>query len=156
MNACFVDTWGFVALANRRDAGHELAREVDEWLAAQRWVLTTSDWVLDETVTQLHALGGAPVSLRFLELIDAQTAARTLQVLNVSRERFVAALDWFRRLAPDVQRLSLTDCTSFALMEELDVRWAFTADRHFYRAGAKIGPLVTRDGDELRFRAPAP
>jgi hypothetical protein len=39
-------------------------------------------------------------------------------------------------------------------MEELSIRWAFTADRHFYRAGPDIGPLVTRDGGALIFRAP--
>ncbi len=154
MSTCFVDTWAWVALANRRDAGHEVATEVDTWLDEHHWVLCTSDWVLDETLTQLQALGGARVSLPFLEAIDAQVQARTLMVLNVSALRFEAALSWFKRLAPGVPRISLTDCASFALMEELNLRWAFTADRHFYRAGPDIGPLLARDEDTLVFRPP--
>jgi predicted nucleic acid-binding protein len=154
MRICFVDTWAWVAMTNRRDAGHEVAVEVDRWLAEHRWVLATSDWVLDETLTQLQALGGSRVSLSFLEDIETQVQARTLMMVHSSQLRLEAGLRWFKRLAPTVERISLTDCSSFALMEELSIRWAFTADRHFYRAGPDIGPLVTRDGGALIFRAP--
>lgn len=154
MKICFVDTWGWLALANRRDAGHQLAVEIDQWLDEQGWVLCTSDWVLDETLTQLQALGGARVSLSFLEDLDAQVQARSLMMLNVNPLRLDATLRWFKKLAPDVARISLTDCSTFALMDELEIRWAFSADRHFYRAGSNIGPLVARDGDTLLFRPP--
>ena len=56
MKTCFVDTWAYIALANRRDAGHQIALEVDQFLADDGWTLATSDWVLDETVTQLHLI----------------------------------------------------------------------------------------------------
>ncbi len=154
MRTCFIDTWAYIALANRRDAGHEVACEVDAYLTDHGWTCATSDWVLDETVTQLHSLAGGAVAARFLDDLDAQLRARTLLLLNVSPPRFEAAVRHFRKLAPKVTRLSLTDCSSFALMEELEIRWAFTADRHFYAAGPDIGPLVTRLDDELLFRAP--
>lgn len=156
MTGCFIDTWAYVALANRRDAGHWVACEVDEFLSEQGWVCATSDWVLDETLTQLHALAGPGVAGRFLDDLDAQVRARALMVLNVSPPRFEAALQRFRALAPKVPKLSLTDCSSFVLMEELDLRWAFTADRHFYAAGPRIGPLVTRADGQLVFRPPVP
>lgn len=154
MRACFFDTWAYIALANRRDAGHEVALEVDRFLAEEGWIAVTSDWVLDETVTQLHLLAGAKVVTQFLDDLDAQLKARQLMLLNVSTPRFDAALELFRKLAPKVPRLSLTDCTSFALMGELEVRWAFTADKHFYSAGPRVGPLVWLLDGAFTFRAP--
>lgn len=154
MRACFFDTWAYVALANRRDSGHAVALEVDDFLERDGWVNVTSDWVLDETITQLHALAGATVAARFIDDLDAQVKAKRLQLLNVSPPRFEAAIAEFRRLSPKVPRLSLTDCTTFALMKELHIRWAFTADRHFYAAGSTVGPLVTRVDDTLLFRPP--
>ena len=156
MKQCFVDTWAYLALLNRNDAGHEVAHEADEWLQAHGWVSCTSDWVLDETVTHLHVLGGAKVSLGFLDELHEQVRGRQLLIATVSADRTQAAIAWFRKLAPTVPRLSLTDCASFGLMDELDIRWAFTADRHFYSAGKRIGPLIVRDGPHLRFRPPEP
>jgi uncharacterized protein len=150
----FIDTWAYIALANRRDAGHLVALEVDQFLNDEGWVQTTSDWVLDETVTQLHALAGANVVLRFLDDLDAQLRARQLILLNVSTLRFEASVRTFRSLAPRVPRLSLTDSTTFTLMSELDVRWAFTADKHFYSAGPHIGPMVSLVDGEFIFRPP--
>ena len=154
MKTCFVDTWAYIALANRRDAGHQIALEVDQFLADDGWTLATSDWVLDETVTQLHLLAGARVVMKFLDDLDAQLGARQLMLLNVSTLRFDAAIRQFRKLAPKVPRLSLTDCTSFSPMTELEVRWAFTADKHFYSAGPRIGPLVSQVDGAFTFRAP--
>ena len=154
MRAYFIDTWAYIALANRRDAGHAIALEVDQFLGEHGWTAVTSDWVLDETVTQLHLLAGAKVATQFLDDLDAQLKARQLMLLNVSTPRFDAAVRQFRVLAPKVPRLSLTDCTSFALMTELQIRWAFTADKHFYSAGPRVGPLVTRVDDVFTFRAP--
>jgi predicted nucleic acid-binding protein len=154
VKSCFVDTWAYLALVNRKDAGHEVAAEADAWLVDHGWLLCTSDWVLDETVTELHALAGARVALRFLDDVEALARDRRLLIAGVSRERMDATLQTFRRLAPKVPRLSLTDSCSFTLMEELEIRWAFTADRHFLRAGPKISPLIVRDGAELHFRPP--
>jgi predicted nucleic acid-binding protein len=150
----FIDTWAFIALANRRDAGHEVAHEVDEFLEDTGWTAVTSEWIIDETLTQLHALAGAAAVLPFLDDVDAQLKARRLMLLNVTRLRFEAAITQFRALAPKVPRISLTDCSTFALMTELSIRWAFTADKHFYAAGPRIGPLVSRVDDVLTFRAP--
>jgi predicted nucleic acid-binding protein len=154
VRAVFVDTWAYLALANRRDAGHAVALEVDDFLETHGWVRVTSDWVLDETLTALHALAGPQVTFRLLEDLDAQLAARQLLLLNVSAPRFDAAMKQFRALAPKVPKLSLTDCSSFALMHELEIRWAFTADTHYFAAGPKVGPLVSRVDGAFVFRAP--
>jgi predicted nucleic acid-binding protein len=68
----------------------------------------------------------------------------------------VNALNLFRKLAPEEERLSFTDCTSLAVMRELGITLAFTADRHFHRAGKGIRPLLVRERRRLIFRPTAP
>jgi hypothetical protein len=150
----FYDTWAFVALANTADPHHALAAEVDGWLEHAGYVAVTSDYVFDETMTGLHLAGGSRVALRFADLLLARIAAEELMLLEVTAARWEKALEVFRRLSPEVPRLSFTDCTSFALMQELDLRLAFTADRHFHRAGRGIRPLLEERGRRVVFQRP--
>lgn len=154
MRAFFCDTWAFLALANRRDPHHDLAVRVDRWLEDHGFAAATSDYVLDEAVTGLHAAAGALVALRFLDVIEARIEGADLMLLDVGRLRRERAFELFRRVAPEEPRLSLTDCTSFALMHELGIQWAFTADRHFHRAGQGVRPLLEPHGETLRARLP--
>jgi predicted nucleic acid-binding protein len=141
MRAWFYDTWGFLALANAGDADHGIAADADRWRMDQAILVVTSEYILDETLTALHAAAGAKVAVRFLDLLESRIAAGTVMLLEITSERRDRALQAFRRLAPDVPRLSLTDCSSFVVMEELGLTTAFTADRHFHRPGAGIRPL---------------
>ncbi len=154
MRAWFYDTWGFLALANRRDDDHEPAAQADRWRQDHGVVVVTSDYVLDETLTSIHATAGAGIALRFLDLLEARIAARRVLLVEITSVRREAALVRFRRLAPDVPRLSFTDCSSFAVMEELGIEVAFTADRHFLRAGGTIHPLFEVDGGRASWSPP--
>jgi predicted nucleic acid-binding protein len=147
--AFFYDTWAFVALANQRDRGHEVASELDRSLEAEGFSAMTSDYVLDETITLLHSAAGAPVALEFLDGVRARIASSELQLLEIGALRRDRAVEIFRRLAPSEARLSFTDATSFSVMTELGVELAFTADRHFYEAGKGIAPLVELRGKRL-------
>ena len=154
MRACFYDTWGFIALANRGDPHHGLAVDTDRYLEEAGYVAVTSDYVFDETVTGLHAAAGARAALEFVDFTLASLAAGELLLLETNRERRERAIVMFRRLAPSLPRLSFTDCTSFALMRELEIPVAFTADRHFLRAGRGLGPLFEQGAGGLALRLP--
>ena len=143
------DTWAFVALADRRDPGHAVAVELDRALERGGFSATTTDYVIDETLTLLHAAAGHRVSLAFLDALGDRLACAELLLLEIGERRRERATEVFRRLAPSEPRLSFTDATSFAVMAELGVELAFTADRHFYRAGGGITPLVERRGARL-------
>ncbi len=147
--AFFYDTWAFVALSNTRDPDHAAAERMDRELESQGYAATTSDYVLDETLTLLHLVAGPRVALDFLEAFESRIAGEDLLLLEVNSERRSRALDLFRRLAPRVPRISFTDSTSLTLMRELDIGLAFTADAHFRAAGRGIRPLFARKGRVL-------
>jgi len=149
MRAFLYDTWAFIALANRADPHHSLAVEADRRLEAAGYVGVTTDYVLDETLTGLHMAGGAQVSLTFASLLDTRIRSDEVLLTEITATRRERALAVFRRIAPQEDRLSFTDCTSFAVMHELGVELAFTADRHFHRAGKRIRPIFERRGGLL-------
>lgn len=53
-NAIFVDTWAFLALANRRDSFHSIASICYESIMEKSFSLVISDYVLDEMITALQ------------------------------------------------------------------------------------------------------
>ena len=149
MRAFFYDTWAFVALADAKDPHHALAHEADLFLEKEGYVAVTSDYVVDETLTLLNAAGGAKVAVAFADGLFDRVQAQELLLAEVSRARREEAWALFKKLAPAERRLSFTDCTSFAIMRELACGLAFTADRHFHRAGKGIRPLFERKEGKL-------
>jgi uncharacterized protein len=126
----FVDTSAYFAVANRRDAHHAAASATLEQLVAERRHLVTTNFILAE----LHAL--------LLTRIDRSVAARVLAEIDTSRVTTVVRIS-----ARDEQRaraiiarytdkdFSLTDATSFAVMERLSISHAFTLDHNFAQYG---------------------
>lgn len=145
----FYDTWAFMALADRRDSGHAVAKEIDLALESAGFSAITTDYVIDETLTLMQSTVGAHASLPFLDRLVVRLASSEIALVEIGSGRRQAAIDVFRRLAPAEPRLSFTDTTSFAVMAELGIELAFTADRHFHRAGSGIAPLVERKGSKM-------
>lgn len=154
MEHVFVDTWAFQAQASTSDPWHAEAAQAFASLRQAGYGLATSSDVVDEAVTGIHVAMGVRASLAFLDDLEALSAARRIEVLEVNATRRRAGIVLFRRLARDVPRLSLTDCISMALMKELGLKWALTADVHFTRAGRHLAPLFTRERSRLVFHLP--
>jgi uncharacterized protein len=129
MTPCFADTFFFLALVNSRDAFHSAAVQLNR---VNRPIVTTA-WVLLELADHLadaknRALFGqvhrAIVADPRFEIIPAeQQMLDRGGVLYEDR----ADKDW-----------SLTDCTSFLVMQDRQITEAFTGDRHFEQAGFKL------------------
>ncbi len=75
MRYFFYDTWAFVALANSADPNHELTARADRSLESMGYVGATTDYVLDETVTGLHAAAGSRIALAFADSLLARIEA---------------------------------------------------------------------------------
>ncbi len=91
--------------------------------------------MLDETFTLLARRAGYAFAAARARVI---LATESLQILRAGEEEMARAVELFDRLGD--QRVSFTDCLSFALMRREGIRRAFAFDRHFEAAGFELWP----------------
>ena len=130
MAEVFVDTVAWLALLNASDALHEPARQIMEQLRAQQVHLTTTEFVLVEVADALCVPAVRAQTIRFIE------GLRRLPVLDIipASEKLVAA-GWKLYYERNDKAWGLTDCISFAVMQERHLTQAFTSDHHFTQTG---------------------
>ncbi len=138
----FVDSSGYVAAALVRDDHHAQAESILRRLAQARTPLVTTRYVLAET----HALvlvrrRNPQEALAVISTIE-QSALTTLVPVTDADERQARAI--LRRYGDKL--FSLTDATSFAVMERLGISIAVTLDRDFVQYGFTRLPVL-EDGD---------
>ncbi|MCI0675227.1 MAG: PIN domain-containing protein [Phycisphaerales bacterium] len=127
MTAIFVDTSFYIAAGNPRDADHVAAIALSRRLRGPR---ITTEYVLVETGNWLAGAGDRPA---FLHLLDRLAAGRQTTVLPASRVLFDSGAQLYRERAD--KEWGMTDCISFAIMEQQGMTLALTADKHFQQAG---------------------
>lgn len=131
----FVDSSGFIAAFDARDAAHQPTAAAWRQIAKGRERLVTTQLVLAETVTHLRRRGGWDLSLRAgAAILDSAL----IEVVGLDTEQLAAAWRDFVR-NPD-PKLSLCDAASFIVMRDRRVRRALTVDRHFVAAGFDVLP----------------
>ena len=129
-NLIFMDTWAWLALSNRKDTHHELAKKEYEEIKAAGYRIITSDYVLDEVITALFRNVVFGSAVQFVESIFATFKANQIKLEWINEARFKAAWS-LRKKYQDKPDISFTDLTSFALMQELVIYKVFTGDGHF-------------------------
>jgi len=131
----FVDTGAFVARWVARDQHHAAAVEGWRRLAELQLACVTTNHVVDETLTLL----GRRTNHEFAaEKGTTLLTSGALTVVRPGREDELAALVLFEKYAD--QRVSFTDCLSFATMRQRGLVRAFTFDGHFRFAGLTVWP----------------
>jgi uncharacterized protein len=130
MAEIFIDTVAWLALLNASDALHAPAHQIMEQLRAQQARLTTTEFVLLEVADALCLPLVRDQTIRFIE------GLRRLPVLEIvpASEDLVAA-GWKLYCQRNDKAWGLTDCISFAVMQERHLTQAFTSDHHFTQAG---------------------
>ena len=129
----FIDTWGWLVLADARDPFH--ARAVATRRARSKpGGLVTTDYVLDEFLTRLFARCHFDQARQFSDAILEAAAVGLLVIERISAARFASAYR-LRLRYHDKPDISFTDLTSFAVMKETGVRDVLTGDAHFKQAG---------------------
>jgi hypothetical protein len=133
----FVDTAGWMMLADTADPLHERARKTrDDWLAHGGFLVTT-DYVADETFTLVRVRLGHDAAAAWWEQVEG--SSRLLWEW-IEPARFDRAREWYFKWRD--QRFSFTDCTSFVVMREKRLSAALTSDRHFAAAGFTVVPAA--------------
>ena len=126
----FVDSWGWIVLANRNETSFSVVRDLYQREAKSGGRIITSDFVLDEVVTFLFSRAPAPLTARYLKELFASIDKGLVEMERVSADRFEKT--WRMRLRyQDHPGISFTDFTSFVIMQELSVTQVLTQDRHF-------------------------
>ena len=125
----FLDTSAYYALSDVRDANHDAATRVRDAPIAERPRLFTTNLVLAETHALVLSRMGRETALRVLDRVEQST---TTVVRASARDE--ARVRWILRQYDD-KDFSLTDATSFAVMERLRITAAFSFDQHFAQYG---------------------
>ena len=129
-----VDTSGYFALLNTRDAKHGPAKAVAERLADESVRQFTTNAILFETHALILTKIGRHVARRFLEDL-LQSATIVVRVAARDEQRAFVLIGQY-----DDKNFSFTDALSFAVMERLRISTAFTFDRNFTQYGLAVLP----------------
>ena len=130
MRPFFIDTSGWCALYDRSDGQHHLASPFWAQTASRLGALYTSDYILDETLTLINIRISHAAAAAFGRAV---LASKVIRVVPVTGSRWENAWEIFIKY--NDKEFSFTDCTSFTIMQELNLKEAFTFDRHFPQMG---------------------
>lgn len=144
MEKIFIDTGAFVALASERDNHHSDALNIYSNLKQQGALLITTNHIVDETCTWLlrHTASGHQKAVRFGNTILNTAAAiqpddslriipAHIKMVVIYSSPVLEQLAWSIFSKYDTAGFSFTDCVSFATMQALGIKKAFTFDTHF-------------------------
>jgi predicted nucleic acid-binding protein len=126
----FIDTSWYKAIIDPKDDFHKIAIDQFEEFRTQKVFFITTNFVIDESLTLIRTRCGLATALKFSDmLVGISKAQKIVRVTELDEKE---AWNWFSR---DWSKLSFTDCTSFAVMNRLDVIDVATFDQHFAKAG---------------------
>lgn len=125
----FVDTSAYFALNSDDDERHQRALAVG---AADYRRLYTTNYIIAETHALLLRRLGRRVAVQFFVEHDRES----IEVVRVDEIDEARALEII--VSHDDKDYTLTDATSFAVMERFGITTAFTFDRHFAQYGFTV------------------
>lgn len=136
MDKVFIDSSGYSSLYNRKDNFHLEAKSRALEIFGKKIPAVTSNYVIDETLTNLLARIGYKVALQFGKRIFEENHA--IEIIRVDENLEKQAWQVFKKYNKD-KNWSFTDCTSFVIMKSMGIKVAFTFDeRDFRQMGFKV------------------
>ena len=127
MKPIFADTSFYAACLMPRDAHHVRAVELSH---QNRATILTTEFVVVELLNFFAGTNGRATATHFVRSLRSDPDTIIVAATNQLIER---GFDLFAK-RPD-KEWSLTDCTSFVVMQEQGLAEALTADHHFEQAG---------------------
>ena len=124
----FIDTWAWLALADKKDNNHNIARKTYDKIKKRS--LITSNFIIDELITLLFRSVSYDKAVLFVGAILAMADRGRLQIIEIDKDMFFKAWELKKRYE-DKPDISFTDFTSFIIMKEKGIQKVFTGDKHF-------------------------
>lgn len=113
---------------------HEVAITVSQKLEAEKALLITTDYILDEAYTLLRSILGYKAAILFGQEIQRGG----IEIVQIDPSIQKEAWEIFEKYSD--KDFSFTDCTSFVVMNHAKIETAFTFDRHFQQYGLRTLP----------------
>lgn len=126
----FIDTSAWYAYIDKSDADHAAAVNLVKDLNRP---LITSNYIFDEILTLVKVRIGSHIAINLGRKLWNQEVATLVRVTEEDELRA-----WEIFVEYEDKGFSFTDCTSFAIMERLEIDTAFTFDDHFIQYGKFI------------------
>jgi predicted nucleic acid-binding protein len=128
-----VDSAAYYALAEPREARRHDAVAILSGITKERWQTFTTNFVIAEAHALLLARIGHDVAARFVLELDRDRGTTVVRASLADEQHARRIIEGYRD-----KDFSLTDAISFAVMERLDIPYAFTFDRHFAQYGVQV------------------
>ncbi|MEX2168111.1 MAG: PIN domain-containing protein [Pirellulales bacterium] len=123
----FVDTGAWYALATTSDRDHARAKA---FVASNIEPFLTTDYIVDELLTLFAVRGQKAKGIEWRN--DVLDGGGT-RFVRVGEDDFANAIGVYERYQD--KDWSFTDCTSYVVMQQLQIREAFSFDHHFRQFG---------------------
>jgi len=134
--AVFVDSFTWIATINKSDNYHKASIKAVEGLLKKRTALITTNYVIIETI---NALSKAEYRKAVIAFMDKLEKSSSVEIVKITDEIYKNSWTLYqKRMDKD---WGITDCTSFEVMQMLDIKIAFTNDKHFEQAGYSLYPV---------------
>lgn len=132
MTKVFADTGFWIALIHPKDEWHNAARRYHTSIESQQISVITSEMVLTEYLNFFTRFN-ANVRRNVVKTVREIKQHPTTTIIPQNSAQFDRAVQFYLDRAD--QEWSLTDCSSFLLMTELNLTDALAHDKHFEQAG---------------------
>lgn len=132
MSSLFVDTAGWASLFIPTETYHSAASDYFLEARQAQQKLVTTNYVVSELVALLGSRQRTARSSLF-QYVDAIRTAPYVQLTHIDVVTDAAAWDLCKS-RPD-KAWSLVDCSSFTVMQQMNLQTALTTDKHFEQAG---------------------
>ncbi len=135
MRHIYVDTSALIALSDKNDKNHERAVSYFK-IAVRRGVI----FVLGKHVL-IEYIDGVAKRIdkkKAIKELNSIIKSKLLLIEWENKKDWVQAIEYFKRY--EDQKIDLTDCLSFSIMERMNIDTAFTFDSDFQTHGFGMLP----------------
>ena len=130
----FVDTGAFFASKVSNDINHSSALIIEGQIQEGRYgKMVTTNYILDELFTLLR---GRVTHAELIQTGESIRHSPNIRIIWIQEALEEKSWEFFK--THQDKTFSFTDCTSFVVMQTLNINTAFTYDFHFEQAGFQI------------------